>query len=186
MPPRQQSLRDAINWSFHLLLPEEKVLFRRISVFAGGCTQDAVEAVCDVGGDLQMGTLDALQSLADKSLLYIYPGACGTSRFGMLETIREYAFEQLIASGELEATQRQHAQFYQSQVELIAPELDRPRSDDWIEELVQEHDNLQEALETAFQRGDTEVVLSLSSVVWESGISMPMARVAMGWTRSAR
>lgn len=187
LPLRQQSLRAAINWSFHLLLPEEQVLFRRMSVFAGGCTHEAAEAVCDIGNDLQMdmGILDALQSLVDKSLLYIYPGAYGTSRFGMLETIREYALEQLIASGELQATQWRHAQYYQSQVEVMAPELDKPRSDDWIEALVQEHDNLQEALEAAFQRGDTEVVLSLSSVLWESGVSMPMARVALGWTRSA-
>lgn len=184
LPPRQQSLRDAINWSFHLLQPEEQVLFRRMSVFAGGCTHEAVEAVCNVGDDLQMGSLDALQSLVDKSLLYIFPGACGTSRFGMLETIREYALEELIASGELEVIQRLHAQYYQSQVELMAPELDKPRSDDWIEVLVQEHDNLQEALEAAFQRGDTEEVFNLSSVLWESGISMPMARVALGWTRA--
>lgn len=132
LPPRQQTLRDAINWSFHLLLPEEQVLFRRMSVFAGGCTHEAVEAVCDTGDDIHMdmGILDALQSLVDKSLLYIYPGACGTSRFGMLETIREYALEQLTASGELEAIQRRHAQYYQRQVELVAPELDEPRSDD--------------------------------------------------------
>src|SRR5439155_566588 len=91
LPARQQTLRNTIAWSYDLLEKAEKTLFRRLSVFVGGCTLEAAEAVCNVGGDLGSEALDGIASLLDKSLLRQVEGADGEPRLQMLETIREYA-----------------------------------------------------------------------------------------------
>ena len=102
LPQRQQTLRGAIDWSYELLDAAEQTLFRRLSVFVGGCGLEGVEAVCDTKGDLGLDLLDGMASMVDKSLLQQVALANGESRFLMLETIREYAREKLEASGELE------------------------------------------------------------------------------------
>jgi predicted ATPase/DNA-binding CsgD family transcriptional regulator len=107
-PERQRTLRDTLAWSYDLLTPDEQRLFRRLGVFVGGCTLPAAEAVCIAPGDAVLDMLDALASLVDKSLLRQAPGPDGEPRFTMLETIREYALEQLAASGEEEAARRRH------------------------------------------------------------------------------
>jgi predicted ATPase/class 3 adenylate cyclase len=101
--PRQATLRATIAWSYDLLTPAEQTLFARLSVFAAGCTLENAEAVCDAD-------LPELESLLDKSLLRRRTGPLGEDRYWMLETIRQYAFEQLDASGEAGALQRRHAE----------------------------------------------------------------------------
>ena len=110
-PARHQSLRRAIEWSYDLLRPEEQKLFRRLSVFLGGCTLEAAEAVCAAYEDLGIDLLDGLVSLLDKSLVQQSEQADSESRFIMLETIRAYAAEQLRLSGEEAATLRAHAAY---------------------------------------------------------------------------
>jgi predicted ATPase/DNA-binding CsgD family transcriptional regulator len=97
VPARQQTLRNTIAWSYALLSPDEQALFRRLGVFAGGCTLDAAEAVCGAG---TVEVLDGLGSLVDKSLLRQEEGPDGEPRFMLLETVREFALEQLQAAGE--------------------------------------------------------------------------------------
>jgi predicted ATPase len=99
--PRQQTLRATIEWSNELLIEDEQRLFARLSVFAGGCTLESAEGVCDAD-------LDTLESLVDKSLVRVREG----DRFWMLETIREYAVERLEESGEAEMLQRRHAEHF--------------------------------------------------------------------------
>src|SRR4029077_21284136 len=110
LAPRQQTLRAAMDWSYDLLTSAEQKLFRRLSVFAGGCNLEGVEAVCDTKGDLDLDLLDGMASIVDKSLAQQVEQA-GESRFVMLETIREYALEKLEASGEKAVTKRSHAAY---------------------------------------------------------------------------
>jgi predicted ATPase/class 3 adenylate cyclase len=133
--PRQQTLRATIEWSYELLSPEEQELFARLAVFGGGCTLEAVEPVCE-------GDLDTLQSLVEKSLV-----RRTDDRFWMLETIREYAVEQLRDSNEVDTTSRCHAEYFLAlgeeanlsaescgpeRPELVRPELDNFRAAiDW-------------------------------------------------------
>ena len=109
LPRRQQTLRDTIAWSYDLLTADEQTLFRRLAVFAGGCSLAAAEAVCNAERDLPLDVLDGLSSLLEKSLLRQEDEPDGEPRFIMLATIREFAAEQLAASGEAQAVQRAHA-----------------------------------------------------------------------------
>lgn len=108
LPTRHQTLRGAIDWSYDLLSADEQVLFRHLAVFCCSCTLEAAEAVC--GGPSNMDVLNGLESLMDQSLVKL-SDIDGEPRFGMLESIREYAWERLVDSGEAEEIQRQHAIF---------------------------------------------------------------------------
>src|SRR5256885_11422990 len=99
LPARQQTLRAAIDWSYDLLSSHEQTLFRRLAVFAGGCTLEAAEAVCDARRDLGLDVLEGVGSLMSQSLLRESGGTADEARFAMLDTIREYAIEQLDAAG---------------------------------------------------------------------------------------
>src|SRR5216683_2583602 len=103
-PARQQTLRSALQWSYNLLTADEQQLFRRISVFVGGCTLEAAEAVCQTDGEQASSVLEGVASLLDKSLLQQTEQEGEEPRLVMLETIREYGLEALEASGEMEAT----------------------------------------------------------------------------------
>ena len=159
-PARQQTLRDAIAWSYDLLAADEQVLFRRLSIFAGGFSLEAAEAVANPGAELDV--LDGLDRLSEHSLLR--PGAetDGEPRFAMLETIREYGLEQLAQSGEAEATRRAHTEFFLALVEEAEPKLTSPEQLVWLERLETEHDNLLAALSWAVI-SDAQVTLRL---VW--------------------
>ena len=109
LPERQQTLRKTIDWSYDLLNDAERKLFRRLSVFVGGCTLEAAEAVCNTSHDLGIDLFDGLSSLMDKSLVQRVDRAEVEPHFAMLETIREYALERLADSGEQSAAQRAHA-----------------------------------------------------------------------------
>jgi predicted ATPase len=119
VPPRQRTLRDTMLWSYNLLSPSEQRMLRRLSVFAGGCTLDAAEAVCGSGpsdaeanGDYSSAVFDGLTSLVDKSLVYLHDGPDGEQRFMLLETVREFGLDQLRASCEMESVARAHGQYY--------------------------------------------------------------------------
>src|SRR5205807_7659528 len=111
MPVRQQTLRSTIQWSYDLLNAEEQQLFRRLSVFVGGCTLEAVEAVCTTLDGAQGQVLEGVASLTDKSLLQQVKQEGDELRLVMLETIREYGLEALAASREAEATRQAHAAY---------------------------------------------------------------------------
>src|SRR5204862_5723023 len=96
LPLRQQTLRGTIDWSYDVLSQGEKALFRRLSVFIGGCTLESVEAICNTKQDLEMDVLEGMASLVDKSLVRQIERPQGESRFALLDTVREYGLERLV------------------------------------------------------------------------------------------
>jgi predicted ATPase/DNA-binding XRE family transcriptional regulator len=149
LPERQQTLRHTIAWSYELLPPAEQALFRRLSVFAGGCTLAAAEAVAALQGRGSEDVLDVLagvEALADHSLLQSAEQPDGELRVWMLETIREYGLEQLADSGEEAAVRERHATFFLALAEAAEPHLRSAERERWLERLHREADNLRLAL----------------------------------------
>jgi predicted ATPase len=160
---RQQTMRATIAWSEGLLAPGERILFRRLSVFVGSCTLEAAEAVCaaPVGpAPLGLNVLEGLSALVDHSLVQQREEG-GEPRFGMLHVIREYALEQLEASGEAEALRLAHATCYLTLAEQAEPEFTGSAAGAWLERLEGEHNNLRAALGWAQARGEVETGLRL-------------------------
>jgi tetratricopeptide (TPR) repeat protein len=169
LPARQRTLRGTVDWSYGLLNPAEQTLFRRLSVFSGGCTLEAVEAVCDTAGDLGLDVLDGMASMVDKSLAQQVEEAAGETRFVMLTTIREYALERLAASNDVAATRRSHAAYYLVIAEEGAAEA--AAHPEWLDRLEVEHDNFRAALEYLTKTGDADWGLRLGSALfhfWET------------------
>lgn len=163
---RQRTLRNTIEWSYELLEESEKALFKRLSVFSGGATLEAIERVCDAHGILSVDVLDGASSLLDKSLLRQEESTGGELRLVMLETVREYARERLEDSGEAEEIKRAHAQYFLSLAEEAYPNLNGPDQLAWLERLEAEHDNMRAALSWALERNEAEVALRLGGALW--------------------
>jgi predicted ATPase/DNA-binding CsgD family transcriptional regulator len=162
VPARQRSLRATLAWSYDLLDADQQALWRRLAVFAGGCT---LEAASEVGATPRAG-LDALAALADKSLLQVTQQPDGEPRFGQLETLRAYALEQLQASGELEDVRAQHARWVLSLAEAAYPELSGPRQEDWFARREREHDNIRAALQWCRATGQAETGARIAAALW--------------------
>ena len=162
LPARQQTLGNAIAWSYDLLASDEQRLFRRLGAFVGGFTLEAVEAVCDAEGDLGVDVLDGLESLASKSLVQQQDDvALGDPRFTMLETIREYALERLDESGETSILRRRHRDWFLALAEAAWPKMAGPEQGEWFARLEAEHDNLRAALTWSHaDPGDAELRLA--------------------------
>ncbi len=165
-PARHQTLRNAIGWSYNLLSEDDKTLFQRLAVFAGGWTLDAAERVGNAEGDLP-GVLDGLISLVDKSLVTQVEQPDGEPRFGMLETIREFAAERLEASGAADRVRRAHAAWCLSFAEEAVPHLVGPRQQESLDRLAREHDNMRAALDWCAAAGESELGLRLAAALGE-------------------
>jgi predicted ATPase len=168
LPLRQQTLRGTVNWSYSLLNAAEQSLFRRLSAFIGGCTLEAVEAVCDTKCDLGLDVLDGMASMVDKSLIQQIEHPGTETRFVMLSTIREYALERLAVSGEESATRRSHAAYYVVLAEECGQDLST--HPEWAERFDLEHENFREALEFLIKSGDADWGMRLGSALfhfWE-------------------
>src|SRR5262245_33272671 len=172
VPPRQQTLRQAIAWSYDLLTPDEQLLFRRLAVFVGGCTPAAADAVVGEGRlDSGLDVVDTMASLVDKSLLRQEERA-GELRFRMLETIREYALERLTATGEADRFQRAHADHYLAFAEHAESGLlGGGHQAEWLDRLKDDHDNLRATLSWFVRSGLAEHGLRLTGALrrfWRS------------------
>jgi predicted ATPase len=162
MPARQQTLRNTIAWSYNLLDEEEKRLFRQLSVFVGGCTIEAIEALCASPGSESEPILDGVASLVDKSLLQGVEQRAGEEpRFVMLETIREYALESLESHGETEAARRAHAAYFLALAEEAEQGMAGPQQAVLLERLEQEHDNLRAAMQWSTSHAEEEKAMAL-------------------------
>ena len=197
LPERQQTLRATLDWSHALLTSDEQMLFRRLSVFTGGCTLESAEFVADVWSATETiirdlpdalppdgsapltcpsspSMLDLMAGLIDKSLLRSHDDGDEQQRFAMLETIREYGLERLIASGEESAIRVRHLTWYVDLVERAAPELNGADQLVWLRRLECELANIRASLGWVLERQHAEPALRLSS-----GLSL-------FWTRRGR
>ena len=161
-PARQQTLRHAIDWSHDLLSAAERRLFRRLAVFAGPCTLEAAEAVCNPRQEPDLSVLDGLSSLVDKSLLHHVDDAGGEPRFAMLDTVREYALEQLDASGEGPVSRRAHAAWCIVLAEEGRGPLPAARREEWLARCQRDHENHRAALDHLIATEDAEWALRLA------------------------
>lgn len=160
-PARHRTLREAIAWSYELLDPAEQALFRRLGVFAGGCSFEAAEAISDPDAHTPPNTLRMLASLIDKSLLKQEEEPGDEPRFVMLETIREYALDRLRACDEEAEARRRHLDFFLAFAEGAVQQLTGPDQAAWFDRLEREHNNLRAALTLALsERSDTAARLA--------------------------
>jgi serine/threonine protein kinase len=166
LPARQQTLRNTLEWSYQLLDTAEQRLFRRLSVFAGGCTLEAIESIFAAFGDEAEPVLDGVTSLLDKSLLQQTDYEGEEPRLMMLETIREYGLECLRERAEAEASQRAHALYYLALAEEAEPQLKGAQQVRWWRRLEREQDNLRAALSWFIECEETELALRLSGALW--------------------
>ena len=158
--PRQQTLRSLIDWSYDLLREGEKLTLQRLSVFSGGWTLIAGEQVCADDGVADGELLDLLTSLCDKSLVMAEQGV-GTSRYRLLETVRQYANERLLERGSGGSVQRRHRDYFLALAEEAAPELQGADQAAWLQRLEVEHDNFRTALDWSLVGTETHCGLRL-------------------------
>jgi predicted ATPase/class 3 adenylate cyclase len=165
---RQRTLRNTIAWSYDLLDDESQTLFDRLAVFVGGRSLDAIEAICNPEGTLDV--LSGVASLVDQSLLRRDEAEAET-RFVMLETLHEYARERLEGRSEAEELRIRHMRFYREFAEAAEPHLHGSEQEVWLGRLTREQDNLRTALTTALDGGDGESALMLAGALapyWEA------------------
>ncbi|MGH8932702.1 MAG: ATP-binding protein, partial [Egibacteraceae bacterium] len=165
-PARHRTLSAMVNWSYDLLGERERMLFDRLSVFAGGFTLDAIEAVGTLGDD----TVDVLGRLVDKSFVLRADGGSGLARYRLLETLRQYGHQRLEQRGEMDEVRSRHAAYYLALAEETAPHLvgqaAGPDSGVWLDRLDAERANLRAALAWAFDGGDVTAGLRTTLAGW--------------------
>jgi len=167
-PARQRTLRDAIACSHDLLDDEEQAVFRRLATFAGGFTLDGAEAVVNLGGGMEVVGL--VERLCEHSLLRLEDGAGDEPRFGLLETVREFAAERLTESSEEEVTRGAHAAFFRALVEQARTGMEGPDEAAWHARLTVEHANVRVALGWLLERREAETAVAMATGVrrfWE-------------------
>lgn len=186
-PPRLQTMREAVAWSYDLLSDDERALFRCLAVFAGGFTLDAASSVSTATAhaepprashqnhghhehrasrDPSLLVLDLLSSLIDKSLVREDEQPDGELRFGLLETMREYALERLDAAGNLTEVRTAHAAYYLASVERLELPLLQEHQAAWLDRLDAEHDNIRAALAWVTERDDATAAQRFVGVLW--------------------
>jgi predicted ATPase len=163
--PRHRTLKGTLDWSYELLSEDEKKLFGRLSVFAGGWTLEASEAVGSGEGIKEGEVLDLLSGLVEKSLVLAESPEQGGVRYRMLEPIRQYAREKLDEGGEGEEVRHRHATFFLALAEDAGPSLQGPEDIEWLERLEAEHDNMRATLSWALERGKAELALRLGGAL---------------------
>ena len=160
--PRHQTLRATIDWSHELLTESERILLRRLSVFAGGFTLDAAESVCSEGMR-RSEILDLLGRLVDKSLVIVdEASATGRTRYRLLETIRDYALEKLAVRGEAQAIRDRHLEFFTNLAEEAEPNIFSDEAAIWFKRLDKELDNLRASIEWSTNCGKADIALRIA------------------------
>jgi predicted ATPase/DNA-binding CsgD family transcriptional regulator len=165
VPDRLRTMRHAIAWSYDLLAPDEQALFRQMSVFVGGFSLDAVEAICQTTDDGRQA-YDVLSALVDHSLVQSAPLPSGESRFLMLETLRDYGLEQLEATEEEGDARLAHATYCMDLSEAAEPHLVGAEQEEWLARLDPETENLRGAVDWSLDHEHEEIALRMGASNW--------------------
>ncbi len=166
---RQRTLQATVDWSYGLLAEREKILFRRLGVFAGTFGLKSAEAVCASDGLQAQDILPLLSRLVEESLVVAEPTS-GGARYRLLDTVRQYAQDRLIESNEARPTYRRHAAYFLALAETSAAQLKGPQRPLWLEHLEAEHDNMRTALKWSAEDPDTRLRLGAAlAPFWEAG-----------------
>jgi predicted ATPase len=180
LPPRHQTLRGTLDWSYNLLDPAEQRLFTQLAVFVGGFTVEAAEAVCDPEPGNPSPMLDRLDALVDKSLLRQGFGIAGEPRFGMLEIIREYADLRLQEEGDADRLRERHAAYFLQLIETLPGQM--PDLDAEMRCTSLERANLHAMVSWAASHEHTELIHRLGNALWEAGMGVHLeAAYVAGW-----
>jgi predicted ATPase/class 3 adenylate cyclase len=182
IPARQQTLRSTIDWSYELLEAPERKLFARLAVFVGGCTLEAAEAVCGPDAELDVDVLDVMASLVDKSLVRQQETSEGEPRFGMLETVREYALERLEADPGVHKVRERYSQYFGRLAEKAEEGLAGPDQQAWLERLEDENANLRAALAWLLEQQRADQALQLVAGVWVFWLFCGYLREGQRWS----
>jgi tetratricopeptide (TPR) repeat protein len=188
--PRHRTLRAAIDWSYNLLSEAERSLFRRLSVFAGGWALSAAEEVCRDGLRTEEIVI-LLTRLVNKSLVVVEKHD-GESRYRLLETIRQYATDKLLGSGEAPSLRQRHLNWFLDLAERAEPELKRPDQRAWLDGLEVEHENLRAALGWSLENSETDAgangrssLLRLAGAMWRFWYVRSYLTEGRGWLEKA-
>lgn len=185
--PRHRTLRAAIDWSYDLLSGPKRILFNRLSVFAGGFTLDAAEEVASGGEVTKSQVIDLLGQLIDRSLVIVAArpeNADTDTRYGMLETIREYGREKLDEAAETEQLRQRHCDFFIAFAEKADANLKGAQHLEWLDRLDAEHDNLRAALQWTLKARDVRATLRLAGTLswfWERRSYLSEGRCWLEW-----
>jgi predicted ATPase/DNA-binding XRE family transcriptional regulator len=173
LPARQRTIRDVIAWSYGLVAEDKQALFRKLAVFAGGCTLAAAEAVCapaapedGTATGAEASVFEGMSALVEASLVQAVEMGQPEVWFRQLDTIRAFALEQLEASGEAAAVRQRHAAYYLSLAEAASDALVGTEQLAWLRRLEAEHDNLRAALGWAREQADVLLGMRLSGALW--------------------
>jgi non-specific serine/threonine protein kinase len=181
---RHQTLRAAIDWSYELLSDQERMLFYRLAVFAGGWTLEAVEAVCAGAGVEHENILDLLSRLLDKSLVIMHEHGA-KARYRLLETVRQYAAEKLLQARESNVVRQRHADFFLRLAEAVEPTINSRERTTVLAMLEEDHDNLRAALHWALETGDVGLSLRLAGALWWFWFHRGYWSEGRGWLEAA-
>lgn len=185
LPARQRTLRATIDWSYNLLASREQQLFRQLAVFAGGSTLAAVERIVALDDTAPLAVLEGMQTLTAMSLLRQVNAPENERRFVMLETIREYALERLIESGEGEVLHQRHAEYSLALAEAAEQELVGPEQQTWLGRLEREQDNLRAALDWSLRSGAAATALPLAGALWRFWLARGRLQEGRHWLETA-
>lgn len=181
-PARQQTMRQTIAWSYELLSPADKALFRRLAFFAGGFTLEAAQAVAS--HDPAADVLPALQRLVEHHLVRCEDRGT-TTRYHLLETIREFSLEQVAAAGEEERIRQAHGAYFLALAEAGMPALYGPQQVEWLTRLETEHPNLRVALDWFADQGDADALVRLAAALWRFWFIRGYPREGRAWLGKA-
>ena len=187
LPVRHLTLWQALDWSYGLLSPADQQLFRRLGVFATSCTLEMIQEVCNGNSGKVVGkeVIAGVMALLASSLLERQEDYEGTSRFRMLQTIREYALDQLAISGELEMLRQQHAQYFLKMAQEAEKAWDGPDEWGWLRRLVVVRDDLRAALRFAIETQDAVLALRLNAALFSFWNTCSILAEARSWLEAA-